>query len=728
MFLIMLKSNHIKIFKKIAIIIFLFICIFIVLWYWTKNINQNLHKDYHFSFSQQIRDRNNVIINVIQNNKGNYLIPTKDIPKNFSLLLIQKEDIYFYKHFGFNPFRIIKTFGEIILRQKVTPSSTITQQLVKILFNNENDRNFINKTKETLAAIALELHTNKSEILEMYINSIYFGNHTQGINTASQLYFGKSAKMLTKQEQLQLIATISSPSFSNPFQKKNIIETQKWANFFDIKIDNLVFFSKKIIANKKNQFFINFIKQSWFEVQNFITLSEYSPNIKLTIDNNLTQNIRNILYNSLQTLAEKKVQNGAIIIIKLPENELLAIVGSPNPTKQKNGYQINLATTPRSIGSTIKPFIVTYSFSKKIRPYTLIKDQEYKYQVADGSAFYPKNYDFKYYGIVNIHYALSNSLNVPMLKILEYIGIEKFSKFLAEELQIKPLRNWNEYQFGIATGRVEISLLQLSYLFSLFANQGKLTPFVLNFSHDINKYKNDDNQFYEKDQNSIKKYINIPNYLSINKQIFDPKHVQLINAILVDRETGTDQFSLLNNLRIKNQSIAVKTGTSVAFRDSWTIGYSPDFLVGVWLGNADNHSMDKISGQIGAGQIWRDVIYLLLNSKYHKKNNFNFSQIKYFCNDDKSCQYGLKSDDFKKSEFALLSNDSIIISPHNNDRFLLENKTKILLLSENNVQWWVNKKNLGTGKEIFFSPKKKGLFVLKAKFLEKTKYINFYVD
>ena len=202
--------------------------------------------------------------------------------------------------------------------------------------------------------------------------------------------------------------------------------------------------------------------------------------------------------------------------------------------------------------------------------------------------------------------------------------------------------------------------------------------------------------------------------LSKEKIITHPKYAQLINKILSDRKTGIDQFGLKSSLNLFQKNYALKTGTSRDFRDSWTIGYTPDFLVGVWVGNSDNSPMDRVSGQLGAGRIWAEIMEILFNSKYNKKTPFKFNFLKEF-RKGVNIEYGLPEDDYQKHLNALKENSpSLILLPHQGDIFLLENNTKIILKSREKVRWFINGKFLEESKNSIFIPKKEGNYQIKA--------------
>ena len=661
----------------------------------SRKLSDNMTSLYENGRSEIISDRNSTKILIKENSSGYFAEYSDNIPEIFKEYLIRKEDKYFYYHPGINPISSLRATFNYLSGGGNLASSTLTQQLAKILLKNENDRNLGNKLIESAYALSMEINLGKSEILKMYANSVYFGNKVQGISEASRLYFNLSPGLLDKEQMLQLISTISGPSVNNPFLVENASSSKDLAQHLKVGTADIKPLSAEEIAEKRKRFndYVNGMNR--FELESLGIDCE--NDCDLTVDNDLSDKIREILKRNLLSSSDKKVTNGAVVVIKLPENELLSVIGSPDPRFEDYGYQINMAKEPRPIGSTVKPFIYLKAFEKGLRPYTLVDDKEYKYMIGSGFPLYPKNYDYKYHGIVSLHYALSNSLNVPSVIVLEDVGLENFYKFLLEDLNFKPVQNMENYQLGIALGGLETDLLSLSYYFTIFPNEGKLMPLK------IYKNKNDFKYGLKTD-------------FSLNKKISDIQYAELINKILSDRKTGMEQFGLKSSLNLPFDNYAVKTGTSREFHDSWTIGYTPDFLVGVWVGNSDNTPMDNVSGQSGAGSIWNGVMSLMMNSEYNKKTPFSFRYLKDYYNNG-SVEYGLSGDDYEKQKMMLMKNE-LILNPHDKDSFLLEKNTQIIFSSEEESEWYVDGEMLGAGKDVIFIPKNEGSYRIEAKSLE----------
>lgn len=668
-------------YKYFLIIFFVLLigCVsFLVVGYRLQN---QLMETYQKQDSVLVQDRNGEIIFRQPNERGYWASYLDKVPVRFKKLLLKKEDKYFPYHLGLNPLSTLQAGLGYSGIGKRRASSTITQQLVKILLQKELKRTLKNKIIEAFYALSLETFKSKEAILKMYVNSVYFGNQAQGLAEASQLYFNLSPDLLTDGQILQLLSTINNPSSNNPLKPKNREIASALAQRLCPNSQNLIMTSAAEIkenAEKHSRF-----STSYFELRNLINNS--SPSQQVTLDKELTEKIRKIVARNTEDLKPKNAKQGAVVVIKLPENELLALVGSPDPQSSEEGYKINILEAPRPIGSTIKPFIYLKAFEKGLRPYTAVEDKEYKYITAIGFPLYPKNFDYKYRGTVSLHYALSNSLNVPAVKVLEYVGLQNFYEFLEKDLGFNPVQNLGNYQLGIALGGLEMSLLDLAKYFTIFPNNGILK--------------------------GLKIYPEEP--LS-EKEIAKPRYIQLINKLLNDRQTGIEQFGLKSELNLFQENYGLKTGTSRDFRDSWVVGYTPDFLVGVWMGNSDNSPMDEVSGQVGAGRIWAQVMEMLLNSAYNKKTPFNFELLKEFYNKG-NVEYGLLDDDYEKCLNALQEQDlSLILSPHQGDVFLLEPNTKIILKAKENVKWFSNKEFLGEGKNTIFIPSQPGQYQIKA--------------
>ncbi len=493
----------------------------------------------------------------------------------------------------------------------------------------------------------------------MYLDTAYFGSQAEGIRETAKRYFQKTPGSLTEKEAHALLATLRNPS---RVPETPALTARKSPNAFEL-----------------------------------MPVAGCEWACTLAVDSALTATLREILQKHLASPAFESVHNGAVVVIynnrRTNTNELLALVGTPFPYASSSGYQINMALEPRPAGSTWKPFIYAKAFEKGARPYTIVDDIEYRYEIGTGFAFYPKNYDGVYHGPVTMHYALSNSLNVPAVRVLQFAGLKEFADFLKDKLVFRPRQELEKYQLSIALGGLEVDLLTLVNYYTIFPQNGVMKPLMLQEGKPISLIMAD-----------------AP---AAPQKIFDKKYVALVTKILSDRTTGVDQFGLKGNLNLPSKNYAVKTGTTYDYHDSWTIGYTPDFVVGVWLGNSDNKPMRQLSGSLGAGKIWHDVMNVLLESPYNSGAHFDLSDIKEYTTDN-GIEYGLEGDDVDKTR-SLLRQTDLILQPHNGDVFSFERGMTIPLSANEDVVWLLDGKEIGRGKEISWSPERTGRFILQAK-------------
>ncbi len=622
-------------------------------------------------------------ISIKENAKGLYVFETESIPVAFKKLLVQKEDAYFYYHPGINPISMVRALTHYFFTGRIGGSSTLTQQLAKNLLGTESNRTIYNKVKETAYAISLEIFLSKESILSMYANTVFLGNQVQGFETGSYAYFDKPLKETTTNEQLALLATLSHPSTRNPWEKDNAVYAE--ALHKELAPDTTFIPAKVTTAYA-------FQTKSAFELDSAAITC--TSTCTTTIDLKLNEFIRNAIQKYTETESARGARNGAVVVIDPKNSELLALVGSPDPTSTKDGNRINMALAPRPIGSTVKPLLYLKGFMEGLRPFTLVEDREYKYPIATGFSLYPKNYDGKYRGTITLHEALSNSLNVPSVKVLEYIGLEKFYGYLSESLHFKPIQDYDSYQYGIALGGLEMDLLSLTHYFTIFPRYGTRAQLKTILT--------------AADQPTLPPQ----SHIDTTEIVADPKYVELVNAILSDRFTGVEQFGLASNLNLTTKEYGVKTGTSRDFHDSWVVGYTPDFVVGVWIGNTENEALEQVSGQSGAGVVWHEVMEYLLASPYHTDTTFITKDI-VSVPIGNSNQWGLAGDKIATIQ-SLLQKNNLILSVHDGDTFEFTNDTTIPLRARNRVSWTANGKPLGEGEEVFFKPTAAGNYEITA--------------
>lgn len=662
-----------------AVIALLALLILVGFWF----ISQDADTRYQSLLSVTLYDRNGIPLSIKENAKGQYVSTLHTIPGDFADLLIQKEDRYFYYHFGVNPFSTVRALYNYTVGNDTGGASTITQQLAKNLLETEQNRTLTNKLLEVAYSVGIELFHSKKDILVMYANTVYLGNQVQGFQTGSYAYFNKPLDDTTHNERISLLATLSYPNARNPWEEKN----RDYAESINRRISPTETFVAPIATAG-----YSFQSETFFELKS--TGVECKKTCTTTVDDTLTKSVRDILNRHIATEWARGARNGAVVVINPKTSEVLAFVGSKDPKSSGSGNQINMAIQPRPIGSTVKPFIYVKGFTEGLRPYTLVDDREYKYSIATGFPLYPKNFDGQYRGVVTLHQALSNSLNVPSVKVLEFIGLNNFYSFLSDKLKFKPLQSYDSYQYGIALGGLEMDLLTLTHYFTIFPRLGTLAPL---------RIRTDSTEYYALPPQSD---------IQTTQIVAEAKYTELVDAILSDRLSGVNQFGLESTLNINATEYGLKTGTSRDFHDSWVVGYTGDFVVGVWIGNTENEPLEQVTGQSGAGAVWHDVMNLLLASPYNHNTPFSRDSLAQFPIKN-SNEWGL-ADDIVADHAMLLIQDTLIVSPYNNDSFEFFNGMSIPLKGSRALEWSINGTPLGFGTEVIFNPEHSGAYEITA--------------
>ncbi len=674
-------SKKVRNYLFAALIIILCACTFI-----SYQLSNHLHAAYLLEESTTVIDRNGRILLLRPNEKGEFMTRGATSTR-VRELVVKSEDKYFYYHLGVNPISTLRSISGYLFHTGRGGGSTITQQLAKNLLHHENDRTIANKLSEIVYAVALELHTSKEDILSMYLDTAYFGERMEGIEQASLHYYGKSPAQLEDGEIVRLLALLSAPSVTLD-TAANTLRAKRLANRIGVAEPSPYQpIPRRVEEVKKTP--------TMFELG---SLASCTASCALTVDGALSEKIRDIVQQNLSSPIFASVGSAAVAVIKLGKgeapNQLLALVGTPNPYGGEDGNQINMALEARPIGSTWKPFIYGEAIENGVRPYTLIDDSEYRYEIGTGFAFYPKNYDGIYRGPVTVNYALSNSLNVPAVRALGFVGVDDFGEFMQRELGLIPRQSFDTYQLSIALGGLEMNPLLLAEYFTVFPRNGTLAPLTLF-------------------QSGIPANIPMQRPVQGITKIFAPTTTALMSRMLSDRLMGVEQFGLESNLNLPFEHYAVKTGTTYDYHDSWTVGYTSDIVVSVWIGNTDNKAMDQLSGARGAGKIWHDVMALLYADGETHPEAFSSEEIVSVYTEEGE-SFALEGDDVARTRL-MLSRKDMVLEPHDGDVLLYQKGMSVPLRSVVPVSWSVGDVSLGKGDNLFWNPTHAGDYLLTAK-------------
>ncbi len=568
------------------------------------------------SMTTKVLDRNNHLLFSIYEDENRTPIALSQISPWVLQATIAIEDRSFYQHNGFDLKAITRAF--VVNRQTGTISqgaSTITQQLVKLRLLSR-EKTFTRKIKEVILAVLVEGNYSKEQILEMYLNEVNYGGPIYGIEQAAVTFFGKNAKNLTLAESAFLAGLPQAPSRYSPYAD-NLGESyaRRAEVLRRMREDGYISLEQEIAANEEELLFKN--SALTIEAPHFVMyvrrlLSEkYGEEmvnsgglvVRTTLDLPLQNQVQKIVTDEITNLARLRVSNGAALVTNPKTGEILAMVGSKNYFDFANDGMVNVTLRERQPGSSIKPLTYALALESGYHPASLILDAPITYRFRGGPDYSPKNYDGKFHGQVTLREALASSYNIPAVKLLDAVGLNAEID-LAEKMGITTWKDRSRFGLSLTLGGGEVRMIDIAQLYGTFANGGitiEEDPFLEIFDYQ-------GKLIYQ-------------NKCALNQQCSGERTLSeatsyQINSILSDNRARTPAFGPQSVLYIPGQEVAVKTGTTNNLRDNWTIGYTTDRLVAVWVGNNDNRTMSYVaSGITGASPIWQKIINTQLKTE-----------------------------------------------------------------------------------------------------------------
>jgi 1A family penicillin-binding protein len=566
-------------------------------------------------FSTKILDRNGKPLYDIFENERRTAIKIEEMPNYLKQATVAIEDKNFYEHNGFDILGTLRGLSRLFTRGYAQGGSTLTQQLVKnVLLSSE--RTALRKIKEFILAVQIERKYSKDEILQMYLNEAPYGGTAWGVESASETYFGKSARDLNLVESAILAGMPQLPSKYSPYSstpKAYIGRTEDVLR--RMREDGYITKDQEIAAKAELPEFKFQSKGSSFKAPHFVqyvqkileerygesVIEQGGLKVTTTLDLDLQEKAQEIVAEEIEKVESQRITNGASVVIDSNTGEILAMVGSKQFDDPDYDGQFNVATAPRQPGSSFKPFTYVTAFKEGYTASTMVMDVETVFPSSEGQPDYkPVNYDGKYRGPVQLRYALGNSLNIPAVKLIALVGIKDVLT-TAYDLGITSLPPNNEtlsrVGLSLTLGGGEVKLLELTGAYGAFMNGGtKVEPLA------ILEVRDGDGKVLE--ENKPKK----------GKRVLSEEEAFLIANILSDNNARKDTFGTNSQLNIPGRQVAVKTGTTNNKRDNWTIGGTSQKTVGVWVGNNDNSPMLNVaSGVSGASPIWRRILIESLN-------------------------------------------------------------------------------------------------------------------
>jgi len=502
--------------------------------------------------------------------------------------------------------------------------SSITQQLAKNLYippEERTERSLTRKLRETIYALELERRYTKEQILEWYLNTVYYGNLAYGIEAASWRYFDKPARELTLAEAALLAGLPKAPAIYDPLRDLEAAKARQ-AEVLDLMVRHGYLSPQEAEAAKaapltlrpgsppiQAPHFVMYVRDL---LPRLVGQEAMKGGLRVTttLDLSLQTRAEEILRSHLDRLEEQVgARNGALVAIDPRSGEILAMVGSRNYFDEAIQGQVNGATALNQPGSTIKPITYLAAFLKGWQPATLLQDRPIA--VRDGSRILTiTNADGRYHGQVSIRQALANSLNPPAVQALQYAGLEQVAS-LARRMGLTTLQAPSAYGLSFTLGGFDTTLLDMTFAYTVLANYGEQVgmPTVLDLPEGSRPLDPVPVLKVEDSRGRL-----LWQYQPRRERIVPAAHTYLITHVLSDDRARSLVFGTDSPLKL-DRPAAVKTGLSDGPRDAWTIGYTPQLVVGVWVGNTDNRPMPGALSVRTAAPIWHDVMEAALASQ-----------------------------------------------------------------------------------------------------------------
>lgn len=510
-----------------------------------------------------VYDRHGKLLGFIPGNDGYHNQALTSLPNNLAKTLIAAEDKRFYQHGGVDILALLRAIKQHLTGESRSGASTISMQVAK-MYSPPAPRRWDTKIREILQARRLEMCHSKEELLRAYLNRADFSNLCRGAECAAHFYFGKPASALTLEEAATLAAMVKAPTRLNPLhhpqatlQRRNLI------------LQRLKAPTHAPLTTKRHP----------------ITAPPIANGLpgKLTLDASWQSQVADIAKYEIEKLSAHNVSQASVVVINNRTGEILVSLPVSHPESTRGGA-LDGTTTPRSAGSTLKPFVYAMAFSHGAWPGTILADVPTLYSNSQAIQA-PRNYDEQYDGPITIRRALACSRNIPAMEALAlYGGIDNLL-ILLNNLGLNIPGTADEYGLGLAIGNAHVTLTSLVQAYSTLARNGMHIP----LQH------------------------RLPLQTASVSRILPAEHCYRISHILADPAARARAFGLAPHLSFPFP-VAAKTGTSSNYRDNWCIGYTAEFTVGVWVGNFDNSPMDDISGVSGAGPIFHRVLSALHQS------------------------------------------------------------------------------------------------------------------
>lgn len=576
----------------------------------------------------QIFDRNGILLYEIHGDEDRKPITLQELPSFVQQATIAIEDKDFRRHAGFSIAGIVRAARETFFHNNTQGGSTITQQLVKSSLLTP-EITITRKLREIALAFWAERIYTKDQILEMYLNQVPFGGTTWGIEAASERYFGKKSHDLNLAEAAYLVGLPAAPSLYSPYgarpelakvRQHEVLRRMVEDGYISQEQANIALALplgiKPYIVDIKAPHFVMYVKDLLTQKYGARTVDLGGLRVKTTLDSSLQEKAQQIVTKNISGLEKLRVGNGAVLITDPKNGEILSMVGSKDYFAKDKDGNVNVALTWQQPGSSIK--VVTYAAALEngFTAASTIEDSPVSYPLPNQPSYTPVNYDGKFHGNVTLRTALANSYNVPAVKVLNKIGVKTMIG-MGKRMGITTWDDESRFGLSLTLGAGEVPMMDMAVVYGVLANGGSrvdLDPFI-----EVKDYTG--RIFYSRPT-------------PVPQPVLLPEIAFILSDILADNNARSAAFGPNSTLNIPGKTVSVKTGTSNDKRDNWTIGYTPSYVVTVWVGNNDNSPMDPqlTSGITGAAPIWNQVMTELLKNKPNEAMSPQSNIVKLPCN------------------------------------------------------------------------------------------------
>ncbi|MDE2026559.1 MAG: transglycosylase domain-containing protein, partial [Patescibacteria group bacterium] len=564
--------------------------------------------------STQIFDRNGTLLYTIYNKKNQTFLSLDTIPKTVQEATIAIEDKDFYNHGPIDLRGIARALFTIVFHKQIQGGSTITQQLVKNTLLSP-EQTIVRKIREAILAFATELLYPKNKILELYLNQIPYGGTTYGIEAAAQTYFGKHARDLDLAESTLLAGLPEAPTTYSPFGSHPELAKERQILVLKAMEDQKYITAKQEEDAAKEplkyQHVANIIQAPHFSlyIKDLLikkygekTVEEGGLKVITSLDLSIQNMAQDIVATEIAKLKPLHVTNGASLVTNPATGEILAMVGSKDYFDSSIDGNVNVTLAHRQPGSSIKPINYALGLIKGYTAATPFIDEPTCFPNPGHPDYCPVNYDGKWHGVVQMRIALGNSINIPAVKMLKVNGVEAMIA-TASAMGIHTFGDPSKYGLSLTLGGGEVTMLDMATAYGVFANGGyrvDLQPILEVIDH----------------TGKILEQYKPPTSPIFGVKVLPQGVAYIISDMLSDNGARLIDFGPSSELVIPKHDVSVKTGTTNDFRDNWTIGYTPSYVVAAWVGNDDNTPMSSLaSGITGAAPIWHNIMVKLLDDK-----------------------------------------------------------------------------------------------------------------